>query len=94
MADTRAVLSTILYCLWYPTTKLLQLLVTILSPIWAIAQFILLPVTYLIQGLLAIILFPLRLHILERIEVCRISIFVMNLIVAKKDVEGGAEAVE
>lgn len=72
MADTRAILSTVLYCLWWPTSKIIYAIHTILSPFWAALQFIFLPVTYLLQGILTIILFPFRLHILERIEVIMI----------------------
>ncbi|KAJ4302734.1 hypothetical protein N0V90_001624 [Kalmusia sp. IMI 367209] len=80
MTDARAVLSTVLYCLWWPVTKILLAIGIILSPFWSVAQFILLPVTYLVQGLLAVILFPFRLHILERIETIYIWLGVASLI--------------
>jgi len=72
MADTRAVISIVLYCLWWPTTKIIYAIQTILSPFWTALQFIFLPVTYLLRAILTVILFPFRLHILERIEVCLI----------------------
>ena len=69
MADTRTILSTVLYCLWWPASKIIYAIQAILSPFWAALQFILLPVTYLVQALLTVVLFPFRVHILERIEV-------------------------
>jgi hypothetical protein len=69
MADARAVLSTILYCLWLPTSKILSAVSFVLSPFWALAQFTFLPVAYLLQTIYAVVSFPFRLHLLERIEV-------------------------
>ena len=70
MADARTTLSTVLYCIWWPFSHILSAARAILSPFWALAQFVFLPVVYLVQGLLVIVLLPFRLHVLERIEVC------------------------
>jgi hypothetical protein len=69
MADPRTILSTVLYYLWWPTSKILYAIQVVLSPFWAILQFIFLPVTFLLRAILTVFLFPFRLHILERVEV-------------------------
>jgi hypothetical protein len=78
MADavygTLAVISTLLYALSYPVIKAIRLVALIVSPFWAIAQFVLLPVTYSIHGILTVALFPFRLRLLERLEVTRAQI--------------------
>ncbi|KAF2446441.1 hypothetical protein P171DRAFT_357484 [Karstenula rhodostoma CBS 690.94] len=80
MADGRAILSTILYCLWLPISKILSAVVFILSPFWALAQFIFLPVAYLLKTIYAFVSFPFRLHLLERIETIYIWVGVAGLI--------------
>ncbi|KAK7180839.1 uncharacterized protein CC84DRAFT_722455 [Paraphaeosphaeria sporulosa] len=80
MADARAILSIILYCLWLPTSKILSAIIFILSPFWALAQFILLPAVYLLKSIYAVVSFPFRLHLLERIETIYIWVGVAGLI--------------
>jgi hypothetical protein len=69
MAAAPSVLSIILYCLWWPTRKILSAISFVLSPIWALAHFVFLPVTYLLQAIYAVVSLPFRLHLLERMEV-------------------------
>lgn len=69
MADYRALLSNILYILWWPTSKFINILTFLFSPIWALARFFLLPFTHLFETILKVILFPFRADILDRIEV-------------------------
>ncbi|KAF2680567.1 hypothetical protein K458DRAFT_311254 [Lentithecium fluviatile CBS 122367] len=80
MADTRAIVSTVLYCLWWPTSKIIYAIQTILSPFWTILQFVFLPLTYLLHAVLSIILFPFRHHILDRIETIYIWLGIAGLI--------------
>ncbi|KAJ4354077.1 uncharacterized protein N0V89_005810 [Didymosphaeria variabile] len=54
MADAHTILSTILYCLWWPTNRILFALGFILSPFWAVAKFVFLPVAYLLHGIYVI----------------------------------------
>jgi hypothetical protein len=69
MATNLAVLSTVLYYLCWPFIALFRALTSILTPLWTIAQFILLPITYLAHTLLTVALFPFRLHLRDRFEV-------------------------
>lgn len=69
MPDPRALLSTLLYCLWLPTSNILSALRFVLSPFCALAQFTFLPVAHLLHTLYAVVSLPFRLHLLERIEV-------------------------
>lgn len=69
MADKLATASTILYYACWPLLKLCQGILFLLAPIWTVAQFVLLPITYLAHALLSIALFPFRLHLLDRFEV-------------------------
>ena len=69
MANTGAILSTLLFCLWWPMSKLLSVFALVLSPFWAVLQFVLLPVIYLARAIFAVLSFPFKLNILERIEV-------------------------
>ncbi|KAF2253906.1 hypothetical protein BU26DRAFT_516174 [Trematosphaeria pertusa] len=80
MADARAILSTVLYCAWWPTSKLLLAIRAILSPFWAILQFVFLPLIYLVHAILAVILLPFRLHLLERFETIYIWLGIASLI--------------
>lgn len=69
MANTGTILSTLLFCLWWPTSKLLSVFALVLSPFWAVLQFVLLPVIYLAHAVYAVLSLPFKLNILERIEV-------------------------
>ncbi|KAF1974646.1 hypothetical protein BU23DRAFT_97116 [Bimuria novae-zelandiae CBS 107.79] len=80
MADVWRIIFTILFYLWWPTSKLLSAIAFALSPFWALAQFVFLPVAYLAEGIYAILSFPFRLHILERIETIYIWVGVAGLI--------------
>jgi hypothetical protein len=69
-----ATISTVLYYACWPIVKLLQGVAFVLSPFWRIAQFLFLPITYVLHGILSILLLPFRLRLLERVEVCIICI--------------------
>jgi hypothetical protein len=69
MGDKLATLTTVLYYLCWPFIALFRALRSILTPFWTIAQFILLPITYLAHTLFTIALFPFRMHLLDRFEV-------------------------
>lgn len=55
--------------LWWPISKLLALLLFILSPIYRVATFILLPFMHVGQTIINILSFPFSVKWLERIEV-------------------------
>ncbi|PVI07662.1 hypothetical protein DM02DRAFT_550559 [Periconia macrospinosa] len=80
MADYPTVLSTILYILWWPTNKFIHVIKFILSPIWALVRFIFLPVTYLLETIFNVILFPFRINVLERIETIYIWLGIAALV--------------
>lgn len=64
-----AVTGAVLYYLAYPFIKLLQLIALTLLPLWHAAQFLLLPVTYLANFVLSVLLFPFNAGVLARLEV-------------------------
>lgn len=66
---TLATISTVVYYTCWPIIKIIQGIGFVLSPFWTLTQFVLLPITYLIHGILSIVLFPFRLQLLERVEV-------------------------
>lgn len=74
-----AITYTILSYISYPVVKLAYLVAYILAPFWSLAQFILLPVTYTVHGILTLALIPFRLHLLERLEVRRHCINALHL---------------
>ncbi|KAF1957406.1 hypothetical protein CC80DRAFT_491522 [Byssothecium circinans] len=80
MADVRTILSNTLYVIWWPTSKALNGIRFILSPFWALLQFIFLPLTHLIQAILSIVLLPFRLDILERIETIYIWLGIASVV--------------
>ena len=70
MADTLATISTTLYYACWPFLQLLKGIAFVLSPFWAILRFMILPITIVIQGIVGVLLWPFRLQVLERFEVC------------------------
>jgi hypothetical protein len=53
----------------YPIVALFRFIALVLAPFWSIAQFILLPVTYIAYGISYAVTLPFRLQLLERFEV-------------------------
>ncbi|KAK3202412.1 hypothetical protein GRF29_161g1120846 [Pseudopithomyces chartarum] len=80
MANTGTILSTLLFCLWWPTSKLLSVFALVLSPFWAVLQFVLLPVIYLAHAVYAVLSLPFKLNILERIETIYVWVGIAALI--------------
>ncbi|KAF2474182.1 uncharacterized protein BDR25DRAFT_119801 [Lindgomyces ingoldianus] len=80
MAETLQTALTVLYYVCWPFIKLVHGISYILSPFWAIAQFVLLPFTHLVHILLNIVLFPFRLQLLERVETIYIYLGIAGLI--------------
>lgn len=73
MADsatgTIATLSRVLFYATWPFVKLAHAIAYLLAPFLAVAQFLLLPLTVVVHALLRGLLFPFRLHLLDRGEV-------------------------
>ena len=72
---------TVVNLVWWPMGKLintiqsilspiLRLVVFLLSPIWIVSSFLVLPFVHLVKGLYHVITLPLTVKWLERIEVC------------------------
>ncbi|CAI6333511.1 unnamed protein product [Periconia digitata] len=80
MADYRTVLSNIVYVLWWPTDRIIRAIKYTLSPFWTLITFVFLPVTYLVQTVLSIVLFPFRVDVLERVETIYIWLGVAALV--------------
>lgn len=68
-ADLRTIVLVLLYLIWWPINKLLRSVVYILTPLWTLVSFILLPFNYLAQITIKIITFPFSAQWLDRIEV-------------------------
>ncbi|KAF2659076.1 hypothetical protein K491DRAFT_689677 [Lophiostoma macrostomum CBS 122681] len=75
-----ATISTVLYYACWPLIKFLQGVAFVLSPFLRIAQFVFLPITYVIHGIISILLLPLRLRLLERVETIYIYLGIAGLI--------------
>lgn len=70
MADIRLITLSVLYIIWWPINHILRTVVFILTPIWTLLGFILLPFIHLAQATFSVITFPFRGKWLDRIEVC------------------------
>ncbi|KAF2733536.1 hypothetical protein EJ04DRAFT_438922 [Polyplosphaeria fusca] len=68
MPDALATASIALYALCWPFLKLARGLAVLLSPFWALARFLLLPVTYLATALFTLLSLPFSLNLLDRVE--------------------------
>lgn len=69
MADVRFIIFAVLYIIWWPINQILKGVVFVLTPIWTLVSFILLPFIHLARTLINIITFPFSAQWLERIEV-------------------------
>jgi hypothetical protein len=69
MADIRVILLITLWIIWWPISKVLHGVLFVLSPIWSLGNFILLPFIHIWQTIVSIITFPFSGRWLERIEV-------------------------
>ncbi|KAF2868531.1 hypothetical protein BDV95DRAFT_500804 [Massariosphaeria phaeospora] len=81
MAETLKTIVIVLYIIvWWPLSWLVAGLSAIVSPVWEITQFVLLPLTVLVQAVLSVVLFPFRLHLRERVETIYIYLGIAGLI--------------
>tara|TARA_R110002003_G_scaffold48_5_gene3966 strand:+ start:52347 stop:52556 length:210 start_codon:yes stop_codon:yes gene_type:complete len=69
MADVRFVIFVVLYLIWWPFSQILRGAVFLLSPIWVLCSFILLPFIHLASAIINIVTFPFSVKWLDRIEV-------------------------
>ena len=67
--DAVAVVFVVLHIIWWPIGKALKAIVTVLSPLYTLGSFLLLPVLHLGHTLLTMVSFPFSTRGLERIEV-------------------------
>lgn len=82
MANWRGILLVSLYIIWWPFSKLLNGIVLLLTPVWTLVSFILLPFTHLAQTFFTVMTFPFSVQWLERIEV--FSSFIVQMEVVLK----------
>jgi hypothetical protein len=68
-ADLRTILLVLLYLVWWPVNKLFRSAIFVLTPIWTLVGFILLPFVHLVQTIINIITYPFSTQWLDRIEV-------------------------
>ncbi|KAF2744439.1 hypothetical protein M011DRAFT_384810, partial [Sporormia fimetaria CBS 119925] len=73
-------LSIVLYHTTYSLMLPLRLLYSVCIFIWSIIQFVLLPITYALQGIYIIASIPFRLQLLERLETLYIYLGIAALI--------------
>jgi hypothetical protein len=69
MADIRFIIFAVLYIVWWPIKQILKSIVVLLTPLWTLAGFILLPFVHLARTVSNIITFPFSVQWLDRIEV-------------------------
>ena len=69
MADWRVIVFAILYVVWWPINQILKGVVFLLTPVWTVLSFIVLPFIHLAQTIIHIITFPFSGKWLDRIEV-------------------------
>jgi hypothetical protein len=69
MADVRIVLLVTLWIIWWPINKLLHVALFFLTPLWRLANFVLLPFIHIGHTIVTIITFPFSGRWLDRIEV-------------------------
>jgi hypothetical protein len=69
MADIRFIIFAVLYIVWWPIKQILKSIVVLLTPLWTLASFILLPFIHLARTVSNIITFPFSVQWLDRIEV-------------------------
>lgn len=80
MDDALIKFLTVVHLVWWPISKLinavhivlspvLRLVVFLLSPIWIVGSFLVLPFVHLVRGSCYIVTLPLQVNWLERIEV-------------------------
>jgi hypothetical protein len=63
------ILFTVLYIIWWPINQILRGTIFVLTPVWTLVSFILLPFIHLTQALINVTTFPFRGEWLDRIEV-------------------------
>ncbi|KAF2638907.1 hypothetical protein P280DRAFT_470923 [Massarina eburnea CBS 473.64] len=80
MVDASTILAAIVYILWWPTSAILSVTRFILAPFWSLLQFFFLPITCLVHAILALVLLPFRVDILERIETIYIWLGIAALV--------------
>jgi hypothetical protein len=68
MADIRFIVFAVLYIIWWPIRQILKSVVFLLTPLWTLASFILLPFAHLARTIFNIITFPFSVQWLDRIE--------------------------
>jgi hypothetical protein len=72
MADIRVILLMILWTIWWPINKLLHIALFVLTPLWRLASFIVLPFIHIGHTVINIITIPFGGRWLDRIEVLQI----------------------
>lgn len=80
MADVRFIIFAVLYILWWPINQILKGIVFLLTPVWTLVSFILLPFIHLAHIIITIITFPFSVQWLERIEVWTTSFYPFKML--------------
>ncbi|CAO2649635.1 Nn.00g070200.m01.CDS01 [Neocucurbitaria sp. VM-36] len=80
MADALTIVFLILHIIWWPISKLINITVILLSPIWNVARFLSLPFIHLGHTIISILSFPFRTKWLERFETLYIYLGTAGLI--------------
>ncbi|KAH7074623.1 hypothetical protein BKA63DRAFT_316942 [Paraphoma chrysanthemicola] len=80
MADVGFIIFAILYIIWWPISQVVRAVVFILSPVWTLCSFILLPIIHLARVVINIVTFPFSTKWLDRIETLYIFLGTAGLI--------------
>lgn len=70
MAGALTIFFVIVRVIFLPIVACVNLVLYLLSPIWTLGTFILLPLLHFSHAIITILTFPFRMHLLDRIEVC------------------------
>ncbi|KAH8725981.1 hypothetical protein GQ44DRAFT_739171 [Phaeosphaeriaceae sp. PMI808] len=80
MVDVGFVFFLVLYIIWWPISHLFHAILVLLSPLWTLITFLLLPFIHLAHTLVTIITFPFSAQWLDRIETLYIYLGIAGLI--------------
>ncbi|KAH7357443.1 hypothetical protein BKA66DRAFT_574440 [Pyrenochaeta sp. MPI-SDFR-AT-0127] len=80
MADALTIVFIILHLVWWPVSKLIRLIAILLSPIWVLGSFLLLPFIHLGHTIINVVSFPFSLQWRERFETLYIFLATAGLI--------------
>ncbi|KAF2031427.1 hypothetical protein EK21DRAFT_63206 [Setomelanomma holmii] len=80
MADVRFIIFATLHIIWWPVSQIIRAVVFLVSPIWLLLSFILLPFIHLGHTIINVVTFPFSITWLDRIETVYVFLGTAGLI--------------